>query len=182
MTLIFDSIRSRSIRSNNSNSRLASEDSYESRTAPIVFSGLPLDCVFGTLIPSFALDLNKTNFLSSFSENYSFSGMHHIFDQHKEAVTCVRFANNDKSLLCCASMDCTLSICQLTPSPATILYVLAGHKSGVVGFEWSLSNDLIVSCSLDSTVKLWDAASGCCLRTINDPCGWPIMACVFHPL
>lgn len=122
------------------------------------------------------------NDLNAFSENYSFSGMHHIFDQHKDAVTSIRFANDDKSLLCCSSMDSTLSICQLTPSPATILYVLKGHNAGVVDFEWSLSNDLIVSCSLDATVKLWGAATGQCLRTIAEPYAVPVMSCAFHPL
>ena len=107
--------------------------------------------------------------------------MHHIFDQHKEAVTSVRFANDDRSLLCCSSMDCTLSICQLMPSPATILYILRGHKAGVIDFEWSLSNDLIVSCSLDATIRLWGAATGCCLRTIEDPYSWSVMTCAFHP-
>ncbi|CAG2108873.1 unnamed protein product [Medioppia subpectinata] len=172
--------RNRYVRSN-SNSRLASEDSMDSRSGRPLWSAIQSDPFYDRLIPNYGLDLSRHNVVNAFSENYSFSGMHHIFDQHKEAVTSIRFANDDKSLLCCSSMDSTLSICQLTPSPATILYVLRGHKAGVVDFEWSLSNDLIVSCSLDSTVKLWGAASGYCLRTIDDPYACPVMACVFHP-
>lgn len=115
------------------------------------------------------------------SGNCAFAGMHHIFDQHKDAVTGVKFANNDKSLLACCSLDGTLSICQLTPSPATVLYILKGHKAGVCNFEWSTSNDLIVSCSYDGSVKLWDSASGVCLRTILDPFESSITACTFQP-
>lgn len=49
------------------------------------------------------------------------------------SVTAVRFANNDKSLIACSSLDGKLSICQLTPSPASVLYLLNGHKAGITG-------------------------------------------------
>lgn len=34
---------------------------------------------------------------TSVEENYAFAGMHHIFDQHKAAVTSIAFAHDDKS-------------------------------------------------------------------------------------
>lgn len=34
---------------------------------------------------------------TSVEENYAFAGMHHIFDQHKAAVTSIVFAHDDKS-------------------------------------------------------------------------------------
>lgn len=58
----------------------------------------------------------------------------------KISVTAVRFANNDKSLIACSSLDGKLSICQLTPSPASVLYLLNGHKAGITGnvdFLWT---------------------------------------------
>src|SRR5699024_4291712 len=113
----------------------------------------------------------------AFCENFSFSGVYHIFDQHTDAVNSVKFANRDKSLICSASNDGTLSICQLTPSPATILFVLRGHKAAVSCFEWSHSNDLIVSGSLDATVHLWSTTSGTCLRTLRDPEESAILTC-----
>ncbi|RWS28703.1 hypothetical protein B4U80_06858 [Leptotrombidium deliense] len=116
------------------------------------------------------------------NEQCAFTGMHHIFDHHKSAVTRVHFANNDKSLLACCSLDGTLSICQLTPTPATVLYILRGHTNGISDFEWSLSNDLIVSCSLDCSVRLWDTASGACLREIRDPTFSPVLAAAFQPI
>lgn len=117
----------------------------------------------------------------AFCENFSFSGVHHIFDQHTDSVGSIKFANKDKSLLCAASADCTLSICQLTPSPATILFILRGHKGPITAFEWSHSNDLIVSCSTDRTLRLWSTTNGTCRRVFHDPQNASISICAFHP-
>ncbi|KAH7637616.1 wd repeat-containing protein 13-like [Dermatophagoides farinae] len=97
------------------------------------------------------------------------------------AVNCVKFANSNKSLICFASDDHTLSICQLTPLPATILFVLREHQAPVTAFEWSQSNDLIVSCSLDSTINLWSTMNGRCLRRFKDPQKCSILTCTFLP-
>ncbi|KAI8512346.1 WD repeat-containing protein 13-like isoform X3 [Branchiostoma floridae x Branchiostoma belcheri] len=115
-------------------------------------------------------------------ENYAFAGMHHIFDQHSEAVMAVKFANDDKARLACCSLDGTLSVCQVIPEPATVLCVLKGHTSGVTDFSWSLSNDVIVSCSLDGTVRLWQVPTGTCLRVVGDCDGAEIMSCAFQPV
>ncbi|KAK2161512.1 hypothetical protein LSH36_115g05062 [Paralvinella palmiformis] len=64
-------------------------------------------------------------------ENYAFAGMHHIFDQHKAAVTSVKFAIDDISRLACCSLDGTISICQVIPPPATVICTLQGHIKGV---------------------------------------------------
>lgn len=125
--------------------------------------------------------IQSVNNSIAFCENFSFTGVYHIFDQHKDAVNSLKFANNDKSLLCSASNDGTLSICQLMPSPATILFVLRGHKAAISSFEWSHSNDLIVSCSLDGTLNLWSTTNGKCLRKFRDPESSPIWTCAFHP-
>ncbi|CAH1274180.1 WDR5 [Branchiostoma lanceolatum] len=114
-------------------------------------------------------------------ENYAFAGMHHIFDQHSQAVMAVKFANDDKARLACCSLDGTLSVCQVIPEPATVLCVLKGHTSGVTDFSWSLSNDMIVSCSLDGTVRLWQVPTGTCLRVVGDCDGAEIMSCAFQP-
>ncbi|KAF6019186.1 WDR13 [Bugula neritina] len=53
----------------------------------------------------------------SLSENYAFSGMHHIFDQHRSAVVAVKFANDDKSRVACCSYDGTISVMQVIPTP-----------------------------------------------------------------
>ncbi|XP_027203357.2 WD repeat-containing protein 13-like isoform X1 [Dermatophagoides pteronyssinus] len=124
---------------------------------------------------------NNNNNNIAFCENFAFTGVHHIFDQHKSAVNCVKFANSNNSLICFASDDHTLSICQLTPLPATILFILRGHQDSVTAFEWSQSNELIVSCSCDSTLNLWSTMNGKCLRRFKDPQKCSILTCIFLP-
>jgi len=45
----------------------------------------------------------------------------------------LKFANNDRSRLCCASFDGTVSICNVTANPPHVEVVLKGHKKGVTG-------------------------------------------------
>jgi len=54
------------------------------------------------------------------------------------AVTAVKFAHDDKSRLACCSLDGQVSICQIIPSPATVICLLEGHMSGVTGKDSSL--------------------------------------------
>ena len=49
-------------------------------------------------------------------------------------------------------------------------------------FVWSLSNDIILSVSYDGTARLWNVASGKCMRVIQDQTGAELHACMFHPL
>ncbi|PRD35757.1 UNVERIFIED_CONTAM: Wdr13 [Trichonephila clavipes] len=166
------SLRSRSMGArSNSRVTLETSDSFENRIA-LAEKKLPRRASMATdeVVPTRLAEASRAMAGdTSIAENYAFTGVHHIFDQHKDAVTAVRFANNDKSLLACCSLDGSLSICQLTPPPASVLYILSGHKAGITAFEWSISNDLILSCSLDATVRLWDAALGRCIRVVEDP-------------
>ena len=52
----------------------------------------------------------------------------------------------------------------------------------VVDFDWSISNDFIVSVSSDGMCRLWDSLSGKCLRVIRDTSGVQMYCCRFHPL
>lgn len=52
----------------------------------------------------------------------------------------------------------------------------------VSDFVWSLSNDIILSVSYDGTARLWNVASGACIRVINDITGGELHCCLFHPL
>jgi len=116
-------------------------------------------------------------------DSYATAGVHHIFENnHKGAVTRVKFANNDKSLLASSSLDGCLIICQVIPSPATIIYKLEGHQSGIMDIQWSMTNDLIVSASLDGTSKVWQVSKGNCMRTLKDTCGAQVLCCCFQPL
>ncbi|XP_035217749.1 WD repeat-containing protein 13-like isoform X2 [Stegodyphus dumicola] len=181
------SLRSRSMGArSNSRVTLETSDSFESRIALAEGRRMSRRTSITTddgVVPTRLADASRAMAGgTSISENYAFTGVHHIFDQHKDAVTAVRFANNDKSLLACCSLDGKLSICQLTPPPASVLYILTGHKAGITAFEWSISNDLILSCSLDATVRLWDAALGVCIRVVEDPFSASVQCCTFQPL
>ncbi|XP_044259302.1 WD repeat-containing protein 13-like [Tribolium madens] len=119
---------------------------------------------------------------TSIAENYAFVGVHHIFDQHSEAVTMVKFANNDKSKICCASLDFTLSICDVTSEPPIVSAILRGHTKAVTGFDWSANNDLIVSSSLDGTCRVWKVSDFSCLRIVQDSNNSQFLCCMFQPI
>lgn len=120
---------------------------------------------------------------TTISENYAFVGVHHIFDQHSAAVTMIKFANNERSRLCCSSLDGNLSICNVTSNPPSVEALLKGHAKAVTGFDWSIDNDLIASASLDGTIRVWRTSNQyLCLRvlkgTVNDE---ELLCCLFHP-
>ncbi|XP_075232172.1 WD repeat-containing protein 13-like [Lycorma delicatula] len=119
---------------------------------------------------------------NTIAENYAFVGVHHIFDQHTAAVTMIKFANNDRSRLGCASFDGTLSVCNVTSNPPFVECIFRGHNNSVTGFDWSVANDLMVSCSIDGTICLWNVAAKSRLRSIKDPSGSEVLTCLFHPV
>lgn len=97
-------------------------------------------------------------------------------------MTRIRFANNDRSLLASCSTDGSLVICQVIPSPATTIYKLEGHQSGIMDMQWSITNDLIVTASLDGTARVWQVTKGNCMRVLKDTCGAQVLSCCFQPL
>ncbi|KAF9421013.1 hypothetical protein HW555_002996 [Spodoptera exigua] len=111
------------------------------------------------------------------SENYAFSGVHHIFDQHTEQVSVVKFANNDRSKLCCGSDDGTVSICDVTATPPRVSFILDGHTKPVTGCDWSASNELLVTCALDGALSLWEVSGRRRLRAVPDQLGAPLLCC-----
>lgn len=116
--------------------------------------------------------------------NKSFAGVHHVFDQHSAAISMLKFANNDRSKFCCASYDGTISICEATGNPPRIIALLQGHQKGVTAVDWSTSNDLLVSSSLDSTIRLWRIQQDfkpVCLRIVFDQSKAETLCCVFVP-
>lgn len=119
---------------------------------------------------------------NSVSENYAFAGVHHIFDQHTDAVSVVKFAHNERSRLLCASNDGCVSICDVSGQPPRVLQMLRGHTDAVTGCDWSAANDVVVSGSLDGTLRVWDAHTGNCVRVISDPNSKAkVLTCIFQP-
>ncbi|XP_014748879.1 PREDICTED: WD repeat-containing protein 13, partial [Sturnus vulgaris] len=100
----------------------------------------------------------------------------------RSSVRKVQFAHDERHLLACCSLDGTLSVCRLAPGPPAVLRRLRGHGAGVSDFAWSLSNDVLVSASLDATLRLWDPSDGRCIRRVPDPDGAELLCCAFQPL
>ncbi|XP_023019104.2 WD repeat-containing protein 13 isoform X1 [Leptinotarsa decemlineata] len=151
------------------------------RSLTISESTTPIRSPSGSVVPTKEAEASRAIVGgNTIAENYAFVGVQHIFDQHTNGVTMIKFANNDKTRLCCSSLDKTLSVCDSLGTPPTVLAILKGHSKGVTGFDWSINNDLIVSSSLDGTAKVWKVADFNCLRTINDPNLFPILCCLFQ--
>ncbi|KAL1456572.1 hypothetical protein WDU94_001293 [Cyamophila willieti] len=119
---------------------------------------------------------------TSIAENYAFAGVHHIFDQHTDAVSMIKFAHNDRARLCAVSHDHSMSVCNVASSPPSVEFVFQGHTAPVTGCDWSASNDLIATCSLDASVRLWSVVDRVCLRVVHELCGHPVYSCLFHPV
>nr|XP_021203749.2 WD repeat-containing protein 13 isoform X2 [Bombyx mori] len=92
------------------------------------------------------------------SENYAFTGVHHIFDQHTEQVSVVKFANNDRSKLCCASDDGTVSICDVTATPPRVSVILDGHTKAVTGGS-SIVGGRVTAIACESSGRMFWAAN-----------------------
>ncbi|KAG5836381.1 hypothetical protein ANANG_G00254030 [Anguilla anguilla] len=99
-----------------------------------------------------------------------------------EAIPRLQFANDDKNLLACCSLDGTLSIMALSPAPPSVKVTLRGHLGPVTDFAWSLSNDVIVSTSLDGTLRIWNTEDGRCIRAVGDPDASELLCCTFQPM
>ena len=52
----------------------------------------------------------------------------------------------------------------------------------LLDFDWSITNDFILSASLDGTARVWNPASGQCLRVVNDSHSCGLTACRFQPV
>lgn len=116
--------------------------------------------------------------------NEGIAGVHHVFDQHTDAISMLKFANNEKSKFCCASFDGTISICEALGKPPKVVALLRGHGKAVTAIDWSISNDLLVSCSLDTTIRLWKVQPDTkpdCLRVVLDQLRAECLCCVFVP-
>ncbi|RNA10522.1 WD repeat-containing 13 [Brachionus plicatilis] len=135
-----------------------------------------LNCSRESLNSNHKSVINKQNYDDIFCAE-----VHHIFNNHAASITRVKFANNDRSLLASCSSDGTLAICQVIPAPATMIYKLEGHKAEIMDMQWSTTNDLIVTASLDGTSRVWQVTKGKCMRILRDTLNSEILCCCFLP-
>lgn len=100
---------------------------------------------------------------------------------HTNAVTRLKFGHDHRGLLCMASKDGNLSIIDaFAENIDSSLKILKGHTSDIMDFEFSKDNEFIVSCSLDRSIRVWDAATGECVRHFEEDN--PLTCIRFHPI
>lgn len=103
----------------------------------------------------------------SLSETYAFVGMHHIFEcssavageggNQRDSLTCLKFANaEDADTLAFGTSGGTLFVAaELKQTPPQIVVQFKAHTRSISDLDWSPSNDYLITCSLDRTIKVW---------------------------
>lgn len=110
---------------------------------------------------------------------------HSSFPAHSKPITCLEI-NDDSSLLLSGSDDGNISVFSIHrvldhrllnfPSSSSrnnlALHRFSGHKSSVTAIVTGIGgcNCTVISCSLDSTCKIWNLMQEKPLRTISFPC------------
>jgi len=113
------------------------------------------------------------------SDVFAFAGLHHVFGEQRHAVNVVKFANDTKDLLAFGCADGTVSVCTVVSRPARVA-LLKGHFGPVTDIDWGITNDFLLSASLDKSVRVWQSRCGLCTRIVQTP--QACLCCAFHPL
>ncbi|KAL9653066.1 hypothetical protein ABK040_006286 [Willaertia magna] len=112
----------------------------------------------------------SSSYHKKLSEVYEFVGMHHIFEvgnNYATEVNVIKFAYDNNDLLAFGASDGTIYIATACKDPK-IITTLQGHKDGILDFDWSLSNENILSVSRDATIRIWETTGGKCIREIKN--------------
>ena len=114
-------------------------------------------------------------------DRFAFTGVHHIFDQHRNRINRIKFAHlPSNSFFACASQDGTVSLCDLATSEHAFLD--GNHKGPVSDVDLSDSDEFAVSAALDGSLILWDLKSRKQLRHVQvGVAGVHILFCRFLP-
>ncbi|KAJ3292561.1 hypothetical protein HK104_005194 [Borealophlyctis nickersoniae] len=97
---------------------------------------------------------------------------------HKEGVKCARFSAFDSAMWLTGGYDCAIrihdvrqpvfnSLGEKVGTGHTCLAQYVGHKSIVTDVRFTRDDRHIISSSFDRTIKIWNAQSASCERTLN---------------
>ena len=81
---------------------------------------------------------------------------------------------------CAATTELSMVSCMCGPLSVSVVCPLPTLLS-LLDFDWSVANEVLVSVSSDGTARLWDPASGACLREISEGGSGRALCCRFHP-
>jgi WD40 repeat protein len=125
--------------------------------------GFPIDALFASLI----LDSVKVWNLKSSTAVQTLQG-------HEGSVLCLEY---DNSHLVTGSSDRTIRVWKVPPShnEAKVdsseryetVSVLHGHAEGVLNLRMDAAQSRIVSCSKDTSIRVWDWKTGTCIQTLS---------------
>lgn len=85
---------------------------------------------------------------------------------HVRGVTSIDFSAHSEVLLASASSDAQIRVYDALHE-YRLLRTLTGHRHTVSQVRFGSGASLLFSCSRDETVRMWDAARGVCLRTLD---------------
>lgn len=67
-------------------------------------------------------------------------------------------------LICCCLLDGKMGIWDMKENKK--IFILKGHKNFVTSIGYNNANNLLISCNMDSIIKVWDLNSRQCCTTI----------------
>jgi WD40 repeat protein len=90
----------------------------------------------------------------------------------------LRFSPDGKTIAI-ANMNGLGQVGIIDAKTGKLLATLAGHTDRISSVAWSADEKLFATASFDGTVRIWDAANGRLLRTLDD--GTPVFGAAFSP-
>eukprot|EP01126_Amoeba_proteus_P039913 TRINITY_DN4232_c0_g1_i17.p1 TRINITY_DN4232_c0_g1~~TRINITY_DN4232_c0_g1_i17.p1 ORF type:complete len:517 (+),score=67.54 TRINITY_DN4232_c0_g1_i17:424-1974(+) len=104
----------------------------------------------------------------------------YVFDHNRKKVTRVKFANEHSHSLAWTSSDRTLTVADISNVNSPTYFILKGHKGEITDMDWSMTDDFILTSSLDMTLRVWDVVYKKVFHVYEQSDS--IHSCAFHPV
>jgi len=102
-----------------------------------------------------------------------------VLEKHSNEVWFVKYSNNGL-YLASSSKDGGIILWDMKLEVPKALKTLTGHGSAVSLVSWSPDDSLLLSVSIDNSLKLWKVETGECLKTLTKHTE-PIVSCAWFP-
>ena len=98
-----------------------------------------------------------------------------LLEGHEDAVTCIEFSPGDGDVLATGGADKTLLLWNVRGENENFA-ACKGHKNAILDLRWTADGNDLVTCSPDTTLRLWDATTGQQTKTMKGHSGF-VNAC-----